>query len=121
VLQYACAVEQGWPLRIFLQRKAESLASNARENGMANWLEKLRMKRRARVETGEPLTDDEHDHYRSSWGKVGRVVGDVLARATGRSEAREIAEKTGEQYGKRVAKDLEWRIAERQKTDPAKR
>jgi hypothetical protein len=88
---------------------------------MVNWLDRLRMNRRERVATGEPLTDHEHEHLKSTWGKVGRIVGDLLARATGRSEAREIAEKTGEQYGKRVAKDMEWQIGERSGKDPAKR
>jgi hypothetical protein len=87
---------------------------------MVNWLDRLRMRRRERVATGEPLTEDEREHLKSTWGKVGRAVGDVLARATGRSEAREIAEKTGEQYGKRVAKDMDWRIAERSPDDTSK-
>jgi hypothetical protein len=80
---------------------------------MANWLEKLRTKREVRVSAGQPLSDAERDRYRKAWGKTARAVGVMIAKMTGRKEARTIAERTGETYGEHVAKQMDRRIAER--------
>jgi hypothetical protein len=88
---------------------------------MANWIEKWRRNREARLASGQPLTEAERDYYKSAWGKAGRVVGKILEKTTGRREATRIAEKSGERVGEQVAKHTDWRIAERQKTNPPKK
>ncbi len=82
---------------------------------MANWLEKLQARREARVNTGRPLSDAERDRYKTAWANALRVIGVVVAKITGRREAAKVAEKTGERYGQHVAKELDRRVAERNK------
>ncbi len=88
---------------------------------MANWVDKWRSKREARIATGEPLTQHERDFYKGSWGAAGRVIGVLLAKLTGRSEAQTIAERTGEKVGERVAIDTDRRIAEQRPVDPPRK
>ncbi len=85
---------------------------------MFNWIERRRRNREA---TGERISNSEKDMYKSVWGKAGRSVGILLAKLTGRKEVATMAERTGEEYGNRVAKDMDWRIASRNEREASEK